>query len=69
MKGIVIYRYLGTNGVIESPVHLEDTYYTRLIQITADEGKVLTNGVTELDVVRVPEEEVQNWTEIPKGQN
>lgn len=69
MKGIVIYRYLGTNGVIESPVHLEDTYYTRLIQMTADEGKVLTNGVTELDVVRVPEEEVQNWTEIPKGQN
>ena len=65
----VIYKYLGTNGVIESPVHLEDTYYTRLIQMTADEGKVLTNGVTELDVVRVPEEEVQNWTEIPKGQN
>ena len=69
MKGIVIYRYLGTNGVIESPVHLEDTYYTRLIQITADEGKILTNGVTKTDVIRVPEEDVPNWTEIPKGQN
>ncbi len=69
MKGIVIYRYLGTNGIIESPVHLEDTYYTRLIQITADEGMVLTNGVSEVETIRVPEEEVSNWREIPKGQN
>ena len=64
MKGLVIYRYLGTNGIIESPVHLEDTYYTRLIQLTADEGKVLTNGETELLSVIVPEEEVENWKEV-----
>ena len=38
MKKQVIYKYLGTNGIIESPVHLEDTYYVRLINITADEG-------------------------------
>ena len=25
----VLYRYLGTNGVIESPIHLEDIYYVR----------------------------------------
>ena len=64
MKGLVIYRYLGTNGIIESPVHLEDTYYTRLIQLTADEGKVLTNGETEVLSVIVPEEEVENWKEV-----
>ena len=58
MKKIVIYRYLGTNGIVETPVHLEDVYYTRLIQLTADENKVLTNG-----------EDLDNWTEIPKGQN
>ena len=29
----VYYRYLGTNGVIESPVHLEDIYYVRLIEL------------------------------------
>ena len=44
----VIYRYLGTNGIIESPVHLEDTYYIRLIQLT----------------VRVPEDDVDLWTEV-----
>ena len=64
MKGLVIYRYLGTNGVIESPVHLEDIYYTRLIQLTADEGKMLTNGEREVNTITVQEEEVKNWKEV-----
>lgn len=68
MKGLVIYRYLGTNGVIESPVHLEDTYYTRLIQLTADAGKILKNGNREATIITVPEEEVENWKEVQKGQ-
>ena len=44
MKKTVIYRYLGTNGVLETPIHLEDIYYIRLIDLKADEGKILTNG-------------------------
>ena len=35
----IYYRYLGTNGVIESTVHLEDIYYTRIIRLNADNGK------------------------------
>lgn len=69
MKKIVIYRYLGTNGIVETPVHLEDVYYTRLIQLTADENKVLTNGEVEKYTTTIPEEDLDNWTEIPKGQN
>ena len=65
----VLYRYLGTNGVIESPVHLEDIYYTRIISLLADDGKVLINGDKALTSVRCPEEEAGNWKEIPlKGQ-
>lgn len=65
-----IYRYLGTNGIIESPVHLEDIYYTRLVILTADKNKVLTNGVKKVKSVRVPEEEVSEWKEVyVKGQN
>lgn len=60
----VIYKYLGTNGVIESPVHLEDVYYVRLIQLKADEGHYLTDGTREVKSVRVPEDEVSNWREI-----
>ena len=58
----VFYKYLGTNGVIESPVHLEDIYYVRLLQ--ADKGKVLTDGTRKVQSVKVPEEEVSNWEEI-----
>ena len=43
MKKTNIYKYLGTNGVIESPIHLEDIYYIRLVELRADKGKVLTD--------------------------
>jgi len=35
----VLYQYMGTNGIITSPVHLEDIYYIRLIRLIADDGK------------------------------
>lgn len=68
MKKVIIYRYLGTNGIIESPVHLEDIYYTRLVQLIADEGKILTNGENETLTVTIPEDQMNEWEEIPKGQ-
>ena len=68
MKKLVIYRYLGTNGVVETPVHIEDTFYTRLLQLTADEDKVLVKDGIERDNVTIPEDDFENWKEIPKGQ-
>lgn len=65
MKRQVFYRYLGTNGVIESPIHLEDIYYVRIIRLMADDGMVLTNGEKTSAMITVPEEEVELWTEIP----
>ncbi len=65
MKRQVFYRYLGTNGVIESPVHLEDIYYVRIVLLTADKDKVLTDGIERKQSVRVPEEEIGNWWEVP----
>lgn len=63
----VIYRYLGTNGVIESPVHLEDIYYTRSLALYADPGKKLTNGKVYKDMVRIPEEDLELWTEVSQA--
>ena len=60
----VIYKYLGTNGVIESPIHLEDIYYVRLLFLTADEGKILTDGETRIKSIKIPEAELENWQEI-----
>jgi hypothetical protein len=64
MKKTIMYKYLGTNGVIISPIHLEDVYYIRLIQLQADDNKVLTNGIMKKTSVMIPEEELNLWKEI-----
>jgi len=64
MTRTIIYRYMGTNGIIESPVHLEDIYYTRFVRLVADDKKVLTDGVVRRQTVQVPEEEEKNWKEV-----
>lgn len=62
----VLYHYLGTNGTILSPVHLEDAYYVRKLKLFSDEGKMLTkdNGKTLLSDVIIPEDELDMWKEI-----
>lgn len=64
----VLYKYLGTNGVLETPIHLEDIYYVRVISLTADEGKILTDGNRKCYSARIPEEDLDKWREIPDGQ-
>lgn len=70
MKKDIVYRYLGTNGIIETPVHLEGIYYVRLFYLTPEDGKILTNGNEFKKMIRIPEEELSNWYEIDDiGQN
>ena len=66
----VLYKYLGTNGVIESPIHLEDIYYIRINILTAENGKILTDGKDYKRTVRCSDEEISKWTEVAlTGQN
>lgn len=62
----VLYFYLGTNGTILSPVHIEDTYYTRRLKLKAADGKSLTKdgGVTTCETVVIPEDDLDLWEEI-----
>ena len=61
----VLYLYLGTNGTILSPVHLEDTYYVRQVELMADEGKLLTKDRVHMKKsILVPENDVQEWYEV-----
>jgi hypothetical protein len=66
MKKEVLYEYLGTNGTITSPIHLEDIYYVRKLKLIADNEKVLTNSETGVRVysVTIPESELEYWSEI-----
>ena len=65
MTKTVLYHYLGTNGTITSPVHLEDVYYIRKFKLIADKNKILTNGETNKKMIIVSEEDVDLWKEVP----
>lgn len=65
----IIYRYLGTNGVLDTPIHIEDVYYVRMVKLRADHNKILTNGERTVTIITVPEDEVNNWTEISLDAN
>ena len=65
MTKIVMYEYLGTNGTILSPVHLEDIYYIRKLRLIADVNKRLTkNDKDYCQAVFIPEEELDQWKEV-----
>lgn len=65
MKKTVYYTYLGTNGVITSPVHLEGIYYTNKYFLEAEEGKKLTkDGINFYYSKTVPENELSDWYEV-----
>lgn len=71
MTQTTMYTYLGTNGTICSPVHLEDIYYIRKVKLMSDINKLLTkDGVNFTPTVIVSESEVNDWYEvdIPEGQ-
>lgn len=68
----VMYTYLGTNGTICSPIHLENIYYIRKIRLRADAKKVLTKDFENYHTtIIIPEDELEKWYEIddPVGIN
>lgn len=65
MKKETLYHYLGTNGTILSPVHLEGVYSVRKLRLTADAGKRLTkDGVTFYSTIVIAESELPEWYEM-----
>ncbi len=64
MTKTILYTYFGTNGIITSEVHLENVPALKKVRLTADKGKILTNGVVSLEMVVVAEESADNWKEI-----
>lgn len=59
------YVYLGTNGTIISPVHLEDIYYTTRVELTAGPKKQLTkDNINFVKNIMVPTDEVSEWMEV-----
>ena len=64
MKKIKKYKYIGRNGTVISSVLIDGATRINMYCLTADEGKVLTDGQLKLHSVYVYEDEVDNWYEI-----
>ena len=71
MKREILYTYLGTNGTLTTPIHIENAYYIRKLHLTSDKGKRLTKDEVNFRYsVIIPEEDEDLWIEVidPSGQ-
>ena len=69
MKIEKLYVYTGDNGVITTPVFLENVPSIKKLRLIADDGKILTNGSIEVPTIVIPESKFDAWSEIKnKGQ-
>ena len=60
-----VYRYLGRNGIITTPILIEGATPITMYRLIADNGMVLSNGKTHAQMIDVFDDEVDNWFEIP----
>jgi hypothetical protein len=66
MRQTKVYRYLGRNGIITTPILIDGANAIVMYRLIADADKVLTNGNHSVNTVDVFEDELNNWFEIPR---
>jgi hypothetical protein len=59
-----MYRYLGRNGIITSPILLEKVEPIAMLVLKASPGKLLTNGEVKVKEKMIFAEELKDWSEI-----
>lgn len=64
MKKIKLYKYIGNNGTITSPILLEGIQHIALIELRAAPGCLITNGEITRRNVTLPIDEAEAWYEI-----
>ena len=64
-----MYRYLGRNGILTTRILIDGANYIPMIALTAEEGKILTNGEITTYSITVEETEVNLWREIQDKTN
>lgn len=60
-----VYRYIGRNGIITSPVLLDGISRIDMITIKADENMILTDGNRKVYSITIEKDELSEWYEIP----
>lgn len=60
-----IYRYLGRNGILTTPILIEGATPIVMYRLIADADMVLSNGKTHVNMIDVFDDEIEDWFEIP----
>ena len=66
MEKEIVYRYMGSNGIIESSIQLAGVPATKLYRLITDYNKKLTRDGKEFFSISpvVPEDELKEWYEV-----
>jgi hypothetical protein len=64
MKKQKLYKYIGYNGIITSPILLPDVKNLVVYELRADNKCYLTDGENKRYSVIVLEEDVEHWQEV-----
>lgn len=64
MKKEKLYRYIGYNGTVTSPILLPNTDHLVIYQLTATPGHYLTDGATKVYRANVVEADLDKWVEV-----
>lgn len=64
MKKLKKYRYLGKNGIVTTTIELIGVEPIRILVLTADEDKYLTDGEQYKKVVEIFAEDLYKWQEV-----
>lgn len=59
-----MYRYLGRNGIITTPILLNSTEPIAMLILKASKGKYLTDGEVKVKEKLIFADELENWFEI-----
>ena len=61
-----IYRYLGRNGTITTPILIEGATPIIMYRLISDKDMILTNGHIFVKQIDVFSDEIENWIEVPQ---
>ena len=64
MKKTKLYRYLGRNGVVTTPIEILNAEHILMYHLVASKGKILTDGEQYTEMVDIFAEDLEQWKEI-----
>lgn len=65
MRQKKLYKYLGKNGIITTPILLEGINHILYYRLIADTDKILVNeDGYKVKIIEIPADEIDNWIEI-----